>query len=58
MFSFMLDLNFNNLCLMFSFIGLEQGKSIVQEQDKKTLYPMLLKCHHHMHPLFEDTTID
>ncbi len=57
MFSFMLDLNFNNLCLMSSFIGLEQGKAIVEEQDKKTLYPML-KCHHHMHPLFENTTID
>ncbi len=53
----MLDLNFNNLCLMSSFIGLEQGKAIVEEQDKKTLYPML-KCHHHMHPLFENTTID
>ncbi len=48
----------NNLCLMSSLYGLEQGKAIVQEQDKKTLYPMLLKCHHHMRPLFENTTID
>jgi hypothetical protein len=34
-----------------SFIVREQGIAIVEEYDKKSLYPMLLKCHHHLHPL-------
>ncbi len=36
---------------MSSFIVREQGIAIVEEYDKKSLYPMLLKCHHHLHPL-------
>ncbi len=58
----MLSLNFNprfkNLYLMSSFIGLEQCKAIVQEHDRKTLYPMLLKCNHQLHPLFENVDVD
>jgi hypothetical protein len=41
-----------------SFIGLEQNKSIVEKYDRKTLYPMLLKCYHHLHPLFENLNVD
>jgi hypothetical protein len=47
----MLDLRFKNLCLISSFVGREEGVSIVDEYDKRTLYPMLLKCYHHLHPL-------
>jgi hypothetical protein len=43
---------------MSSFIGLEQCKAIVQEHDRKTLYPMLLKCNHQLHPLFENVNVD
>jgi hypothetical protein len=43
---------------MSSFIGLEQCKAIVQEHDRKTLYPMLLTCSHHLHPLFENVNVD
>jgi hypothetical protein len=43
----------NILCLVlnprhksfFSFIACEQGKTIVEEYDERTLLPMLLKCH-------------
>jgi len=28
-----------------------QGVIIVEEYDKKSLYPMLLEFHHHLHPL-------
>ncbi len=54
----MLDPRFKNICLVSSFIGLEQGKAIVEEYDRKPLYPMLLKCHHLLHPLFENATIE
>ncbi len=47
----MLDSRFKNVCFVFSFIGREQGVAIVEEYDSKSLYPMLLKCHHHLHPL-------
>jgi hypothetical protein len=38
----MLDPRFKTLCVVFSFIGLEQGKTIVEKYDKKTLFPMFL----------------
>jgi len=38
---FMLDLRFKILCLLFSFVGQKDGVSIVDECDRKTLYPML-----------------
>jgi hypothetical protein len=47
----MLDLRFNNLCIISSFVGREQGVAFVEEYDRKSLYPMLIKCHEHLHPL-------
>ncbi len=48
---FMLDLRFKNLRLVSSFVGQEEGVSIVDEYDRRTLYPMFLKCYHHLHPM-------
>jgi hypothetical protein len=53
----MLDPMLKNLNLISSFIVFEQGKAIVEEYDKKTLYPMLLKCHHHLHPLYRNAIV-
>jgi hypothetical protein len=36
-----------------SFISLEQGKAIVEKYDKKIIFPMLMKCYYHLHPLVE-----
>jgi hypothetical protein len=36
-----------------SFIGHEQSKAIVEKYDKFSLFPMLLKCYYHLHPLVE-----
>ncbi len=47
----MLDLSFNILCLVSSFIDSKQGVVIFEEYDKKFLYSMPLKCHHHLHQL-------
>jgi hypothetical protein len=47
----MLDLRFKILHFVFSLIGREQGKAIVEEYDRKFLFLMLLKCHYHLHPL-------
>jgi hypothetical protein len=47
----MLDLRFNNLCIISSFVGREQGVAFVEEYDRNSLYPMLIKCHEHLHPL-------
>jgi len=49
----MLNLRFKTLHLMSSLIGHEQGKVIVEEYDKKSLFPMFLKCYYHLHPLVE-----
>jgi hypothetical protein len=56
--SLALDSTFKKLHLVSSFIVLEQGKAIVEKYDKKTLYPMLLKCQHHLHPLFRNAIVD
>jgi hypothetical protein len=53
MFSLMLDPRFKTLLLVLSFINLEQGKTIVEEYDKKSLFLMLMKCYYHLHPLVE-----
>ncbi len=45
----MLDLRFKSLFLLSSFIGHEQGNTVIEEYDTKSLYFMLLKCHHHSH---------
>jgi ABC-type lipopolysaccharide export system ATPase subunit len=34
---------------VFSLIGCEQGKVIVEEYDLKSLFPMFLKCHYDLH---------
>jgi hypothetical protein len=53
MFSLMLNPRFESFHIVSSFIGREQGVVIIEEYDKKSLYPMLLKCHHDLHPLVE-----
>jgi hypothetical protein len=47
----MLDLIFKSLHLAPFFVGREEGVSIVDEYDRRTLHPMLLKCHHHLHAM-------
>ncbi len=49
----MWDFKFKSLRLIFSFIGHEHEVAIIKDSDKKSLFPMLLKSHHHLHPLFE-----
>ncbi len=49
--SLMLDLSFNILCFIFSFIDSKQGVVIFEEYDKKLLYLVPLKYHHHLHQL-------
>ncbi len=46
----MLNQWYKNLCIS-SFVGREQGVTIIEEYDKKSLYPMLAKCHEHLCPL-------
>jgi hypothetical protein len=48
----MLDPWCKNLCLMFSFIGCDIDKLIVNEYDEKSLFAMLLKCYGHSHQIF------
>ncbi len=36
---------------MSSFVGREEGVNIVNIYDKINLYPMFLKCYHHLHPM-------
>jgi len=51
MISLMLDPRFKSLRIVFSFVGREQGVVLVEKYDRKSLYPMLVKCHEHLHPL-------
>jgi len=44
----MLDFKFKSLRLIFSFIGHEHEVTIIKEYDKKSLFPMFLKFHHHL----------
>jgi hypothetical protein len=53
MLSLMLDPRFKTLHLVSSFIGLEQGKVIVEEYDKLKKIPMFMKCYYHLHPWVE-----
>jgi hypothetical protein len=52
-FFFMLEPSLKTLHLVSSFINLEQGKAIVEEYDKKSLFHVLMKCYYHLHPLVE-----
>jgi hypothetical protein len=45
----MLDPSFKYFKLVWSLIGWKQGISIVQEYDMRSLFPMFLKCHQHLH---------
>jgi hypothetical protein len=51
MISLMLDPRYKSLHTLSSFVGREQGVTLVEEYDRKSLYPMLVKCHEHLHPL-------
>jgi hypothetical protein len=51
MLSLMLNPRFKILHLISSFVGQEEGVSVVDEYDRRTLYPMLLKYYHHLHPM-------
>jgi hypothetical protein len=53
MLSLMLYPRFKTLHLVSSLIGHEQSKAIVEKYNKKSLFPMLLKCYYHLHPLVE-----
>jgi hypothetical protein len=51
MLSLMLDPSrFKTFRLVSSLIGCEQGKAIVEKYDRRSLFPMLFKCHYHLHP--------
>jgi len=63
MLSLMLDSTFKSLYLVSSFIGQEESVNVMDEYDTRSLYPMLLKCYHHLHPITKyieciDQTID
>ncbi len=45
---FMLDPRFKSPCLVFYFIGYEEGVNIVEEYDIWSLYCMFLKCCHYL----------
>ncbi len=51
MISVMLNPRFENLCIVSSFVKREQAVVLIKEYDRKSLYPMLVKCHEHLHPL-------
>jgi hypothetical protein len=53
MLSLMLDPRFKNLKLISSLISQEQGIFIIQEYDMRSLFPMLLQCHQHLHLVVE-----
>jgi hypothetical protein len=56
MISLMLDPRYKRLCILSSFVGREQGVALVEEYDRKSLYPMLVKCHEHLHSLVRSET--
>jgi len=60
MFFLMLDPRFKTLHLVFSLIGREQKKAIIEKYDKKSLFFMFFKCHYYLHPLvkFERGVVD
>jgi hypothetical protein len=44
----MLNLKFKNLCFISSYI-VSEGVAVVEKYDNRSLYPMFIKCHHHLH---------
>jgi hypothetical protein len=53
MLTLMLDPRFKSLCLLSSYVGKEQGVSIVEEYDRRALYPMLVKLCNQLHPIVD-----
>jgi hypothetical protein len=53
MLALMLDIKFESLRLISSFIGCELDIAIVIKYDKNLLFLMFLKFYHHMHPWYE-----
>jgi hypothetical protein len=51
MISFMLDHCYKSFHIISPIVGREQGVALVEEYDRKSLYPMLVKCHEDLHPL-------
>jgi hypothetical protein len=51
MISLMLDPKYNSFCIISSSIRKEQGVVLVEEYDRKSLCPMLVKCDEHLHHL-------
>jgi hypothetical protein len=51
----MLDSRYKSLHIVFSFVE-KQGVALVEEHDKKSLYPMSVKCFEHLHPLVRSKT--
>ncbi len=47
----MLDPRYKSLCIISSFVRMEQSVVIVEEYNRKSLYPMLVNCHEHLHLL-------
>jgi hypothetical protein len=47
----MLDPRYKSFLTLPSFVRMEQGVVIVEKYDRKSLYPMLVKCHEHLHLL-------
>jgi hypothetical protein len=45
----MLDPRLKSFCLVSSFVGREEGVSIVEEYNKLSLHLILLKCYHYLH---------
>ncbi len=53
MLALMCDPRFKSLHLVSSYVSMEQGVSIIEEYDRKTLYPMLVKSYNHLHPIVD-----
>jgi hypothetical protein len=46
----LLDPRFKSFHLVSSFIGHDQGLTIIEQYDTMSLYPMLMKCYYYLHP--------
>jgi hypothetical protein len=46
-----LNPRYKSLRIVSLFVGKEQGIVFVEEHDRKSLYPMLVKCYEHLHLL-------
>jgi hypothetical protein len=49
----LLDPRFKSFHLVSSFIGCDQGITIIEQYDTMSLYPMLMKCYYYLHPSIE-----